>query len=233
VWLLFTLVFDRGVDRRLYPILALGIGGFVYYTVYSFLGVPPYHWYYCPVMISAAIVLSFIVGDAVRRLRRLESVRSLALLLFIPLAYFALQQIIVVKDGGLPWRHAPLWHTNWAETEYYREVGRELHAIVGDKPVSAPGEIGALAFYCDCNIVDIFADYRYTIPAIDERIDEAGALMHFLLEWNYHNLDRDQVPPPVAYHLIYEPGWVTTSGPGVWNVWSSWRGYGHFRLIPA
>jgi hypothetical protein len=229
-WLLYTVIFDRRVDRRLFPVVALGIGGFVYYTTYSFLTVPPYHWYYCPVMIAAAIVLAFTVGDAVRRLRRVKSVRALATLLFLPVAFFVARQLIVVKDGGLPWRYAPLWHTNWAETDYYRVVARDLHALVGDQPVSAPGEIGALAFYCDCNVVDQFADYRYATPMIETRIDEAGPVMRFLLDLNYQNLDRDERPPPVAYHLIYEPGWVAG---GAWNVWSSWRGYGHLRLVRA
>jgi hypothetical protein len=226
VWLVWTLIFDRGLDRRLMPVVALGLGGFIYYTVYSFLGVPPYHWYYCPVMISASIVLAFTVGDAVRRLRRRDSVRALAMLLFLPLVYIAVQQINVVRDGGLPWRYAPLWHTNWAETDYYRAVGHQLRDAVGDNYVSAPGEIGALAFYCDCKIVDQFADGRVSIPLIEERIDEAGPAMRFLLNLNYQHLDRDQAPPHVSYHLVYLPGWVT----GGWNVWSSWRGYGHFEL---
>ncbi len=47
---------------------------------------------------------------------------------------------------------------------------------------------------------------------------------------NYHNLDDKEQPPPVAYNLVYAPGWVTDGG---WNVWSSWRGYGHFVLVRA
>ncbi len=229
-WLLYSVIFEHGLERRLYPIPALGIGGFAYYTVYAFLKVPPYHWYYCPVMIAAAIVLGFVAGDVVRRLRRVRRYRQWAFACFVPLVVLVGAQALVIKHHGLPWRYAALFHTNWAEPDYYRVMGRELHAIVGDKTVTSPGELGALAFYCNCNVVDSFSDQRYATPLIDDRIDEAGPVLRWLLNLNYYNLDTAKAPP-AAYDLVYGSGWV--HAPNTWNVWSSWKGYGHFTLVPG
>jgi hypothetical protein len=231
LWLLYGVIFERGFDQRLYPLPSLGIAGFAYYTTYANLNVPPYHWYYCPVMIAASIVLAFIAGDMSRRLRRVRPLRKWTWALFIPVVLLVGQEALVVKHHGLPWRHVPLWYTNWAEPEYYRLVGREVHKIVGDKTVTSPGEVGALAFYCNCNIVDQFADQRYAVPLIEARKDDSSPVMRWFLDLNYHNLDTWDPPAPPQYHLVYEPGW--TQDPFTWNVYSGWRGFGHFRLLNA
>jgi len=106
-----------------------------------------------------------------------------------------------------------------------------LHDRVGDKTVYAGGEIGALAFYCECNIIDSFADSRFDVPMIDERIDKAGPVVRWLLKLNYRQLDRDVGPPIAQYRLVWEPGWV--ADPDTYDVYSSWRGFGHFRLLPG
>jgi hypothetical protein len=79
-----------------------------------------------------------------------------------------------------------------------------------------PGEIGTLAYYCDCTIVDAFSDRGRIIPAIEAR-ERAGGLGSALLRLNYLHLDRDQAPRPVEHRLRYEAH-KPPAGPEQWRV---------------
>ena len=129
--------------------------------------------------------------------------------------------------GGVPWRVPPVFG-NWATPADYARVGRQLGERVGSATVVAPPEIGTLAYYCECAIVDAFADRGRAVPLIEARIAAAGPLVGALLELNYLRLDRSQRPRPARYRLVWEPGPAT--GPDQWQTWSPARGVGHLRL---
>ncbi len=132
---------------------------------------------------------------------------------------------------GLPWRDRPALYGNWSDPAGYRAAAAGLRTVLGpDKVVHSPGEIGILAFYCECQIVDEFSDQRSAVPLINQRIDEAGPLVRAVLQLDSHNLDR-AAQPRVDFRLAYEPGWVSDAY--TWNVWTPVLGPGHLRLLPA
>jgi len=232
-WGIVYIVRRSRPDPRLLPVVALGIGGAIYYGAYAALNVPPYHWYYVPTLASTSIVIG-IVAAFVLHLAKLHS-RG------VPIATSACAMVVVVLAGqavtvvhhGLPSRREPIIFDNWAEPAQYAAVGRALRSRVGDKTVASPGEIGTLAFYCHCKIIDLFSDERFAVPLINERIRKAGPIMKWLLQLNYRNLNRRTGPYPLDYYLTWDPGWVSTTGdPNVWNVWAPHRGFGHFTLHP-
>jgi len=63
-------------------------------------------------------------------------------------------------------------------------------ARVGDAGVMAPQEIGTLAYYCDCEMLDKFSDRGRVIPLIDAQIQQSGPIARALLKVNYLWLDR-------------------------------------------
>ncbi|WP_144585893.1 hypothetical protein, partial [Amycolatopsis rhizosphaerae] len=162
--------------RRLVLPAALGAAGVVHYLAYTALGVPPYHWYYAPSLICLSMFLALAVSAA----------RPAALaLVAVPI----LGQVAFDAHHGLPWRQAAIT-TNWATPAQYATLGTQLAALTGGRPVHAGGEIGAIAYFCDCAVVDGFSDRAELLPIIDTVIDKASPAARALLELNYRFLDR-------------------------------------------
>jgi hypothetical protein len=224
------------IDPRFMCVAALAIGAVAYYAAYTALEVPAYHWYYNPVTGSATIVFALFVSAAARALSRLPIVSRWRLvpatfLIFVLPAFVVYRQERIEQRHGFVWRHAPIWYGNWAEPTYYRAAARDLRELLHDKTATGFGEIGALAFYCECGLIDQFSEESFAKPYIQTRIDEAGPLMRFLLDLNYANLDLKSPGIHIDYQLLYVPGFVAPA-PLVWNTWSLPRGPGHLALVP-
>ncbi|WP_246025304.1 hypothetical protein [Saccharopolyspora antimicrobica] len=201
--------FRRAV--RLWPWALLGIGGVAHYYVYTLLGVPPYHWYYAPSMIGLSLLLAGVLG-AIRR----ELSLLLGCALLVAQAWFA-------AAHGTPWREAAIT-TNWASAADYARVGTEVGRLVGAGTVTSPGEIGALAYFCDCAVVDGFSDRGYLPDQLAQRLATAGPPVRALLEFNYRNF-TPEAPRPITHTLRREPGPA-----GDWTITSTWAGEAHLVL---
>jgi len=206
------------------PAAALGAGGVAYAVVYALLGVPPYQWYYVPSFAALGTALVVLLGAAWRGrgTARWAAGPGLAVV-----ALLVVGSVVADVRGGVPWR-LPVIFGNWATPADYARVGREVGVQVGDDAVVAPPEIGTLAYFCRCAILDPFSDRGRLVPMIEERIARAGPLLGPLLELNYRRLDRDQAPRPARYRLVYEP--EPARGPHEWSVWSPATGLGRLRL---
>lgn len=193
---------------------ALAVAGAAYFGVLWTFDVPPFFWYYAPTLaaptLAAAIGLATLAGSASG-----WPIRSAAATLGVGLVTVTLVPWVQGASAHTPMQAMPV-HGNWALPSEYEEIGRELGQIVGDTPVHSPGEVGALAYYCDCTIVDAFSDRGRVIVAIEAR-EQAGGLGAALLRLNYLHLDRDQAPRPVEYRLRYAAHKPPT-GPEQWRV---------------
>jgi hypothetical protein len=214
----------RPASRLVLP-AAFGLAGVLHFLAYTALGVPPYHWYYGPSLICLSIFLALAAAAA-------------------PLAWHAVSALIglvvVCQAGfdvqhGLPWREAAVT-TNWATPAQYATLGTQLPQLVGDHPVRAGGEIGAIAYFCDCAIVDPFSDRAQLLPIIDAVTAKASPLARWLITLNYRFLDR--ATPPL--HTEYALADVGQAPPGVpaWRATSSWHGpgapgRGYYTLTPT
>ncbi|MET0235978.1 MAG: hypothetical protein ABW224_15140 [Kibdelosporangium sp.] len=217
--------------RRIMPAAALGLGAIVYYAVYSFMRVGPYHWYYVTPIVSLSIFLAIAVGawrasaQAQPSLRKGAPAVALALV-----ALFGLGNLAADVKQGVPWEAPPLFG-NWASAKDYARVAKEIGARVGDKTVASPGEIGTFAYFCDCAIVDEFSDRGRVLGKVQFKIDESNPVTSLALRANYAWLDFTAQPRPVDYKILYAPGPAT--GPDSWTVYSAAKGIGHFTLVPA
>ncbi|MFE0019667.1 hypothetical protein [Amycolatopsis sp. NPDC059021] len=213
------------------PVAALGAGGVLNYVVYSLLDVGPYHWYYVtPVVATGAFaVVAFGVWQGRARERpTLRSGPPLAALGLVGVLTLALAGV----DGaqGVPWR-SPVIFGNWASAQDYARVGKDLGKRLNGATVASPGEIGTLAYYCDCAILDVFSDRGQVVGLVNDQIAAAGPVMRTALRVNYHWFDRSHTPRKVDYRLRYESG--PASGPDSWQVYSATKGVGHFTLVRA
>jgi hypothetical protein len=193
--------------------------------------VPPYQWYYVAPIVSLSVVFVVALGALGTVARGRGTVRAVALAPAIAIAAATVLSAGYL-DGhrGLPWKWAPIIG-NWATAADYARVGHEIGASVGGATVQAPPEIGTLAYFCECAMVDGFSDRGRVIPLVDTKIAQAGALSRRLLELNYRWLDRTRLPRPVDYELQWS--WAPLAGPGTWHLWSPATGDGYLRLVPV
>lgn len=205
------------VLRRVDPFVGLGLGGIAYYLVYSVLGVPPYHWYYVPPVLA----LSTAAAGLAARLPWPPRAGVLALASLLVVGYAP-----AFVGRPVPWPSPPFFG-NWAGARDYARVGHELAARVPGAAVGAPGEIGTLAYFCDCLLVDGFSDPGRLGPQIGQRIDQASPVVAWLFRVNYTHFDWSRPPVRLDYQLRYG------SGPGPWQVFSAAKGVGHFTLEPS
>ncbi len=218
--------------RRKFPALgtmaALGLGGVLYFVAYSFIGVGPFHWYYVAptTTVSSFAVAAF--GAWLGQARERTALRTVPPLLALGLTgLLALSAAAVDVAQGIPWK-SPVIFGNWASAPDYARVGTELGARLDGASVASPGEIGTLAYFCECAIIDEFSDRGHAKELIERRIATASPLMSLALRVNYHWLDRSITPREPDYRLVYGSGPAT--GPDSWPVQSAARGAGHFTL---
>lgn len=226
-----TLTYKRSGDERLDPIVTLGLGGIAYYIAYSQLGVPPYEWYYCPVIIALSITVAFLGPPALMRsVRRPSSGRRLTAAGQVLLGVVALTQAIVVLGHDLPSWREPVLVGNVAPATDYERAAAQLSRRIGNRTVASTGEIGALAYFCECPIVDLFSDRGLLRPQVALKLAEAGPITRFLLKLNFLRLDRDVLPRRAEYTLLWAHGRGT--GSNSWgNLSSSVVGTRHLVLV--
>lgn len=195
--------------------LAFGAAGVAHYGAFALVGVPPYHWYYAPSV--GMLVVSAAITAAVAARRAVSPVLASAGLL---IGLTAGTQLAI----PLPW-DKPVIYGNWATSQGYAAVGHGVgRAVPRGETVGGFGEIGTVAFFCQCDIIDPFTDRYTAMQIVRERQAKAGPVMRTLLAVNYAHLDE---PPPtrIDHQLEYAEG----EGPG-WRVIGPGRGMGHIWL---
>jgi hypothetical protein len=210
------------------PVAALAGGGLFYYVAYSYLGVGPFHWYYvAPVTATSAFAVAAF-GTWYARTRDQKVLRPGPPLLALGLTgVLVLAGAAVDVAQGLPWKSPPVFG-NWASADDYARVGNELGSRLAGASVAGPGEIGTLAYFCECPILDVFSDRGQVVGLVQDRIATASPVMSLALRVNYHWLDRSITPRKPDYRLNYGVGPAT--GPDSWQVYSAAKGVGHFTL---
>ncbi|PRY12577.1 hypothetical protein CLV37_110137 [Kineococcus rhizosphaerae] len=213
---------DEGAPR-LWPWLVTGIAGLAHYVALSALGVPPYHWYY-----AVLVALStFTAVAALGVLFRSVEVRPVGLGAGLAAVVVLVASAGVDLRAGTPWRIAPI-QTNWAEPSQYTQVALGVQQVLrergGPQRVTSPGEVGHLAYVCDC-VVDYFGDPARVQPMIDQVESEASPLGKRLLEWNFTHRDAGAAPVPVAGDLFrFDRGTEPPAARGLptWPVTTTW-----------
>jgi hypothetical protein len=213
----------EGDGPRLWPWLVTGIAGVAHYVALSVLGVPPYHWYYAVLIALSTITAVAALGV----LFRTVEVRPVGLGAALAAVVVLVASVGVDLRAGTPWRIAPI-QTNWAEPSQYTQVALGVQQVLrergGPQHVTSPGEVGHLAYVCDC-VVDYFGDPARVQPMIDQVEAEASPLGKRLLEWNFTHRDTTAAPVPVAGDLFrFDRGTEPPAARGLptWPVTTTW-----------
>jgi hypothetical protein len=218
---LWLVALRRGSDaaRRLTPFAALAAAGGLHYAAYGWLTVPPYHWYYGPGIICATIFVSAgiaLVGEHYR-------VGATAALVLTAAA--ALGAYLVPG--------APPITTNHATSAQYEAIGKQVAVIAAGRTVHSAGEIGALAYYCGCPIVDQFSDRGTVEPEIEASKDRTGDVGKAFIDANFRFFDQSVAPMTADLILGETAGTPPPNALAVWPISSPWTGRQRLFLVNA
>jgi hypothetical protein len=176
-WPLWRGRLDR--SSSIVPVLALA--AVAYYAEFALLGVAPFFWYYG--LPSGLLTICAAIGLAGLSTSRLPAARVAGLVAAAGAAVvLGLSWFDDVREAA-PLEAMPI-HGNWAYPGEYRRIGTELGEIVGDEPIQSPGEVGALAYYCECKLSDRFSERAQLVDDIRRRKEES-----WLMRLNYYFFD--------------------------------------------
>lgn len=181
---------------------ALAVYGVLHFAVYVAMGVPPFHWYYTHEIVPIVVLGG--LGGAELLGRLAATGRPGRWTAFAATAAPALGMVYLVATG---WRAdvAPI-ATNWATPDRYREIGLALHTLVGpDQVTELRGEIGTIAYYCECRVVDGFADPARTDELVADLRATASAPVSLLLDLNFLWRSPARPLPPATRLLEFDP----------------------------
>ena len=182
--------------------VAFGLGGVADYAAMSAMGVVPFFWYYAPLVAGLSFAAVFAAAGLQHALRPV-GVAALA-------AVAATAALAGAYDlgRGAPWNGMAPIRINWATPAQYAAIGKDLPA---GAVVESPGEIGTIAYFCDCTVVDYLADPGRMTPYIAKyRAEHPGSA---LLALNYYHY-RPPAPVVAQWRIVYEP--VPPTGAGDW-----------------
>jgi hypothetical protein len=178
------------------------VGAILHTTVYLLLQPPPYHWYYGPTIGALTMIAVLAVGELSPRLQWIES---------------AVGALMIAATAGFlaarPWVVMPV-SSNWASASEYAALAAR---VPSGTTVEAFGEVGTVAYFCDCTVVDRFSDRAQVADLLRTKRAEAGPVVRTLLDWNYRRFRAD---PPI--HAMYK--FAFAEDPNGISV-TSWRPY--------
>ena len=149
--------------------VVLGLGALAHVAAMCTLDVPPFHWYYAPATASLTVLAALTCARAPRPVTAA-----------VPLVVVA-----AVAAGSIAASGVPPLTSNWATAAQYREIAAQLPR---GATVESPGEVGTLAYYCRCRVLDGLADRGTIAASLAEQVDRATGVGGVLLRLNYRNL---------------------------------------------
>jgi hypothetical protein len=174
--------------------------GAAYFAAYAALGVPPYHWYFVPVVIPYVILGVLGLLTAAEQINHVHHRLIRATTMVLPPTVVVSGLIYVLLGRGDLLMQPPI-HTNWATHQQYREIGLWLrNHMEPDAKVRVDGEIGTIAFYAERRLADAFTCRLANHRTLEEARNMTG-LQGVIVRANFYWLRADTACVPAKYEL--------------------------------
>lgn len=158
--------------------------GIAHFMAYALLHVPPYHWYYVSEIVCLVLLGALALSRLLTVTRPKWQCTGLFAVTGLALAVPVFGMLALIMRNGIPLRES-LIHTNWATHEQYRTVGLALKEHYAGKTIPTNGELGTIAYYCDCYIIDYLFTARDWLVKDVERYRTGSTPTDLLLRFNY------------------------------------------------
>jgi hypothetical protein len=212
-----------------------------YFVAYAILAVPPYHWYFIPVVIPGVILGVLGLFTAIEQLSDAQHSFTRGVAMILPPAVVLSGLIYLLLGRGDSLTQAPI-HTNWATHQQYREIGlwlrdhveADANVRVNGDNVQDSGEIGTIAFYAQRRLADVFS-CRLANHRIVEEAGQMRGLHGAIMRANFYWLRADTACVPAKYelHMGSHPASAKVVLPDVmksWEISSHWVRDGRIAL---
>jgi hypothetical protein len=234
-WLVARVVRPTERVRLLDRFFALPLAGGLHYLAYTLLGVPPYHWYYGTSLVCFSVYLAAVAGALWAPAGSSAPARAPGFAVAVAGVVLLVLSAVNYTGTGLPRKNAQIT-TNWAAPSQYAEIGMAIGRLAGHRTVRSAGEVGAIAYFCDCSMLDPFSDRAIVVGLIPGVLRRSGQVERKLVGWNFYFLDRAQRPVQPDLVLVYTLH-RRPHALGSWRVTSPWMdkhgGWHYLSLIPA
>ena len=180
--------------RQEKTLILIGLAGLIHFLGYTLLRVPPFHWYYVPEVTAMILLGSLGLGVAYRNSRVQWQRRAWEAVVILCFLVPVLGMFSILARERFVVREMPV-HSNWGTREQYEAIGSWLKENYGRSTLRlVGGEIGSLAYYCDCRLLDRFSDRGWLQTSIAEHISRPG-LASLLWRINFAFYSKPEFPP--------------------------------------
>ncbi len=194
------------------------LSGLIHYLAYTLLKVPPYHWYYVPQICSLALLGTLGLHVLLKYIKHYKY-----LFLFVIILLPITGMLHISSKQGFMFRQMPI-HTNWATSEEYKNIGYWLkNNIKHDSVILLQGEIGTIAYYCECYVLDVFTDRRQLNKYLFNQQESLSFLEKLIFNFNFMFYHDSTYFPDFYYKIInYHHGFAGENIIQQWKTSSFW-----------
>ena len=181
---LLLLLFQKRKITSLEIILLVFI--LLYFLSYSILAVPPYHWYYVPIIFSFILLLSLlIIGMLKYKFGNGKFYTGISIIIFIVI-FHSIGILNYFKQNNFnPLQEAPI-HTNWATQKQYKLISDWFNKhIAKGSYIKFNGEIGTMSYYCNMQLINDFTSRQFSTDRLISTLKRKGVVIDFLSDLNF------------------------------------------------
>lgn len=158
----------------------------IYLAGALYASVPPYHWYYVLPSVALLLVTFHVWTWAMPGMGH-----SLTILAAVAAVTLSISAAIASQ---------PALSTNWGSEEELTQIGQDIAPIVQGKKVDLEGEIGTIAYSCDCTLLDEFSYSAAMKDFYDSKVT-AGGLKGKVVKVNFQHRDWPSLNKKSPYLL--------------------------------
>lgn len=208
----------------------------VYFILYSFLNVPPYHWYYIPIIFSSIFLFSLAFTKKIADKQKEEKGLNKIVILLVVILFSSMGIVNYLNqyDFTTP-QEAPI-HTNWASQQQYKIIAKWLNDHIDNTYIiHSQSEIGTLAYYSTINLMNEFSSRQLLTDKIISRFHSKSDIFSILSDINFFWYKNDERKLKLDY-IIEEYDYLfkkydLTNIIKVWKVSSHWVDVGMLYLL--
>lgn len=208
----------------------------VYFILYSFLNVPPYHWYYIPIIFSSILLFSLAFTKKIAsELGTPNGLKKMIIVVVIILfSSIGIVNHLNKYDFTSP-EEAPI-HTNWASQQQYRFIANWINNHIDNTyPIHSQCEIGTLAYYSKEKLINVFSSRQLLTDKIIYNLQSKGGFFSILSNLNFLWYKNDEKKTKYNY-LIKEYDYQYNNYDlaqiiKVWKISSQWVDSGVLLLF--